>query len=287
MPSHPQELVTPDRLRLYLEESTPDAPPPDGGTVVITHGLGEHSGRYPHVVAALREAGFTVITHDLRGHGRSGGRRGDAPRFAAFLDDLDLILRQLRPPAPVFLYGHSLGGLIALRYLQTRPAAIAGAVVASPWIRLAFTPPWWKLALGQVARIVFPRLRQFTGMNEGRLSRDPAFLATLPDLHLSHHHLSARLFFDILKACRAAQHDAPLTLRPLFLLHGQADPVTSWHATRELYEACRSEAKLLRLYPEALHETHNDLDRVAVVAEIVAWLVRQRAAATTDRGGSC
>src|SRR5690606_17780045 len=112
----------------------------------------------------------------------------------------------------------------------------------------------------------------------GRLSRDPAFLATLPDLHLSHHHLSARLFFDILKACRAAQDDAPKTVRPLFLLHGQADPVTSWHATRELYEACQCEQKLLRLYPEALHETHNDLDRVAVVGEIVTWLAGQRAA---------
>ncbi len=286
----PQRLSVRNGVELYAQwtrarvgEHGPDGQTKaNAATVLITHGLGEHSGRYGHVVEKLAESGCDVLTYDLRGHGRSGGRRGDAPSFHAFLDDLGAVAASAREAsaAPLFLYGHSLGGLITLRFLEefrdSGTRRIEGAIIASPWLRLTFQPPRWKLLLAEVARRVWPGLCQLTGLDDSRLSRDPAFLATMPDLDLTHHRLSARLFYTIGQACVAARDLASEIRLPLLLLHGQADPVTSWEATRGLFETAGSADKTLLLYPETFHETHNDLDRDRVLADIVSWL-RQRA----------
>lgn len=297
-----EQLFARDQIRLHLQWASPSpavdasvpAPASVSATVVITHGLGEHCGRYGHVVEALTAHGAEVLRYDLRGHGRSTGRRGDAPGFGALLDDLKSVvaaakqrqsLRHNGPPPPIFLYGHSLGGLITLRFLQEQAmdgisnaeSGIAGAIVASPWLRLAFQPSRWKIFLASVMRRICPGFRQITGMDTSRLSRDAAFLQTLPDLDLSHHRLSARLFYEIERACVLARARASKITLPLLLLHGQADPVTCWMATRDFYEAAASADKTLKLYPEALHETHNDLDRNRVVTDIAQWVTRHTA----------
>ncbi len=250
-------------------------------TVLLTHGLGEHSARYWHVEERLASHGYDVASYDLRGHGRSGGRRGDAPGFQAFLDDLAQIVatvnerRALASPAPgpLFLYGHSLGGLITLRFLQDRrDPSVSGAIAASPWLQLAFAPQRWKLLLAAITRWVCPGYRQITGLDPSRLSRDAEFLAAMPDLHLSHHQLSARLFYEIRQSCTALLTGAAKIPYPLLLLHGQADPVTSWMATNDFFQAAVSPDKTLKLYPGVFHETHNDLDREEVLTDIVSWL---------------
>jgi len=251
----------------------------DAPTVLITHGLGEHSSRYWHLEEAFTREGFAVARHDLRGHGRSGGRQGDARNFQVFLDDLERIIAAVgeyrkSPQAPLFLYGHSLGGLITLRFLLERGIGthgIAGAIAASPWLQLAFVPARWKLALAAAARYLCPGFRQITGMDPTRLSRDAEFLAAMPDLHLSHHRLSARLYYEIQRSCHIVLTQAARFHHPLLLLHGQSDPVTSWHATEGLFHACASPDKTLKLYPGVFHETHNDLGREQVLADIVSW----------------
>jgi len=276
-----EPLQTRDGLTLFFRwASPPPEAPPNGALVLITHGFGEHSARYWHVRDALLARGFTVAAYDLRGHGRSTGRRGDAPAFAAFLEDMALVLRHARhhPSLPeggarrVFLFGHSLGGLLTLRFLEENGTAVDGAVVASPWIRLAFEPPWWKRAVARLALRLCPGIRMVTGMNPARLSRDQAFLAAMPDLHLSHHTLSARLYHEILLACGEARSRAGAITVPLLLLHGQKDPVTSWRATSALFETLPGPDKILKLYPDTLHETHNDLEREQVLADVTAWL---------------
>jgi len=253
--------------------------------VLITHGLGEHSSRYWHVAEQLAANGCEVASYDLRGHGRSGGRRGDAPGFRAFLDDLELVLSTFKEcrstPGPLFLYGHSLGGLIVLRFLQQRrhsagsvASVVDGVIAASPWLRLAFDPPRWKRFLAGIARWVCPGFRQITGLDPARLSRDLEFLAAMPDADLIHHQLSARLYYEVRQACSAVLAGAAEIALPLLLLHGQADPITSWAATRDFFEANASPDKTLKLYPGVFHETHNDLGREEVLDDIVAWLRR-------------
>src|SRR5579884_155204 len=119
--------------QLFLRVAQLSSPP--RAEVILTHGLGEHSGRYGHVAQALAEKGMRLWAYDLRAHGRSPGRRGDAPDYQLFLDDLACIVEQVPSgPAPVFMMGHSLGGQITLNYLLRHQGNFRGAIIASPWL---------------------------------------------------------------------------------------------------------------------------------------------------------
>ncbi len=241
--------------------------------VVLTHGLGEHSGRYEHVAGRFAEAGIRLIAYDLRGHGRSGGTRGDAPAYRSLLADLGRVLAEgPRGDGPLFLMGHSLGGQITLRYLLEHPQACRGAIVASPWLRLAFAPSRWRVALARLASRWWPTLIQRTPGEAFRLSRDAPHLASLPEPELVHHVISARLYLAIQESGEMLLAEAPALRTPVLLLHGSADEVTSATATRDFYERAGSKDKRLLLLPDALHETHNDLGREQVLAEILAWV---------------
>lgn len=244
--------------------------------VVFTHGLGEHCRRYEHVAAALVSCGVRAWAYDLRGHGRSGGRRGDAPRYELFVEDLGKIV-QLAAQAghPVFLLGHSFGGQITVRYLEGLREGqefIRGAVICSPWLKLAFQPAWWRIALARLALWVCPSLAHTTPATPSLLSRDLEYLLSLPDLHLTHRRLSPRLYFAVVAAGQRALDEAGSLRLPLLFIHGGDDRVTCARASHELYERVASKDKTLSLYPDARHETHNDLCRERVLGEICAWI---------------
>ena len=242
-------------------------------TVVITHGLGEHSNRYGHVAEGLMAHGCQAIAWDLRGHGRSGGMRGDVVHYDHFLEDFAAVSEPYRAAEkPLFLFAHSLGGQIVLRFLQEKKVACQGAIIASPWLRLAYDPPWWKLALAQLAMRCWPGMVQPTGHRWERLSRDRSHLLSFPDAELVHHGISARMYFAVREAGEQVMADAARLTTPLLLLHGDADPVTSHHATCEFFERTSAVDKTLRIYPGSRHETHNDLDREQVIREIADWV---------------
>ena len=103
-------------------------PPEARAAISLVHGIGEHSGRYAHVAKALNEAGYALVSFDLRGHGHSGGLRGHAAEYEAFMADIDLLLQETGrrfPGLPRFLYGHSMGDLV-LNYCLRRQPALAG-----------------------------------------------------------------------------------------------------------------------------------------------------------------
>ena len=257
--------------RLFVRAAAPSQR--GRATVIITHGLGEHSGRYGHVAGALVKCGFDVVGWDLRGHGRSSGVRGDLTAYRVFLDDLREIHRvHAVEGQPVFFFGHSLGGQITLRFLEEQTVSCHGAIVASPWLRLADDPPWWKLALARLAMRCWPGFIQNTGNRLELMSRDVAHLASFPDLHLVHHRISARMYFALHSAGEQALAEAEKVKTPLLLLHGDADPVTSHHASCEFLEKAGSTDKTLRIFPGSRHETHNDLDREQVIREIADWI---------------
>ncbi len=241
--------------------------------VLLTHGLGEHAGRYAHVAAALAGRGIRLLAYDLRGHGRSSGRRGDVEKYDDFLDDLRAVSAQAPwSGCPAFLFGHSLGAQLTLRYLQRDRPSVVGAVVASPWLRLAFAPPRWKLAAARVALRFAPGLRFSTGMRLERLSRDLAHLQGMADPHLMAHRISARMFFAVSAAGEIALREAASLEVPLLLLHGDADPITHWRATEELCQRAGAVDKTLKLYAGVLHEAHNDVGRDRVLQDVAEWI---------------
>jgi alpha-beta hydrolase superfamily lysophospholipase len=243
------------------------------GVVVLVHGLGEHLGRYGHVAAGLIDRDLMVVGWDLRGHGRSSGARGDVPHGDLLVDDLAAVCARYRQEAlPLFLFGHSLGGQIVLRLLEKDAGVCCGAVIASPWLRLAFNPPWWKLLLGRLAMKIWPGFVQPRGIRSDRLSRDEVHLKSFPDLDLVHQRISARMYFSLRAEGERIFAEAGSVRTPLLMLHGDDDPVTSHHTTCDFFERLGSADKTLRIYPGARHETHNDLERELVIREIGDWI---------------
>lgn len=260
-----------DGTLLFARAWEPAAPA--RGSVLITHGLGEHSGRYWHVVQRLTDAGLRVLTWDLRGHGRSEGPRGDIPRYHVLTDDLREVCRiATSGPGPLFLYGHSLGGQITLNFAAAHRPDAAGLIITSPWLSIVFRPSPLKLALAWIATHVWPSFTQETDLDATRLSRDLDFLKAMPDLDLVHHRLSARMYRALTAGARRALLEAAALPYPVLFVHGDHDPVTSLGATEQLYGAMQTTDKTLLVVPGAFHETHNDLCRESVLAQIVAWI---------------
>lgn len=244
--------------------------------VLLTHGLGEHSGRYGHVARFFAESGYRLCTYDLRGHGRSHGRRGHIKRYGELLDDLEMALGyHRREGVPMFLYGHSLGGQITLNYLLQRRPRVPGAIITSPWLELAFRPRRMKVLLAKLMVELWPTFTQTTPNDQSLLSRDLAFLASLPGQDLVHHKVSARMYQEMLAgADRVCGHTSGFGC-PLFLIHGEADPLTSAAATASFFKKLDERDKTLKIHPGMRHETQNETGRETVLAEMVEWMDRR------------
>ena len=245
------------------------------GIVCLVHGLGEHSGRYSPLAAYLKAQGYTLLAMDLRGHGRSGGKRGHIPTYADALDDIDRLLERAAdefPGTPRFLYGHSLGGNLVINYILRRPiAGLHGTIASGPWLRLAFQPPTYKIWLARLAGRFFPAFLQPSGLNPHHLSHDPAVVQAYIEDSLVHDRISAALFLEVYEAgLWALQHADRLSL-PLLLMHGTADPITSPNASREFCQKA-GKACTLRLWEGMYHEVHNEPQKAQVYRVIKAWL---------------
>ena len=270
--------VARDGARLFVRAL--DAGKSARGLVVIVHGFGEYSGRYLHVMQCLAEAGFSTVAMDLRGHGRSEGKRGDVASYELLLEDLrgiweeSVVQGDRAGESPAFIYGHSLGGQIVLNFAAAFRPRAAGLVITSPWLALAFAPKPWRIALAWLAVRVWPSFLQGVDIRPERLSRDLPFLAAMPDLDLAHHRMSARMFQFFSLGARQAKMDARTLKYPILLVHGSDDLVTSVSATQEFFRELKSEDKTLVIIPDGRHEMHNDLCRHEVCGHITAWLSR-------------
>jgi alpha-beta hydrolase superfamily lysophospholipase len=244
------------------------------GTIVITHGLGEHSGRYVHVGDFFARAGFTAFAFDLRGHGSSDGRPIFIGRYQDYLDDLESTITYLGRPEPLILFGHSMGGQIVLAYAQSEKNLPAGYIAASPWLSLSRPPSVWLEGIVRMLNLVFPSLRFPTGIGSDDNSRDQAFLDSFPDLDKGHQFITVRTYLEIIKMSRQLMA-RPSANAPVLLTHGEADLVTSIDATRTYFEKLIAPSKVFIRYPEARHELHNDLVRATVLNDYLDWIRRK------------
>lgn len=260
-----------DGLQLVGRSWKPDSEP--RAVVCLVHGLGEHCGRYQHVAAELMEAGFAVLACDQRGHGRSGGKRGVIPSYDALMDEIGLLLEQASqryPGKPRFLYGHSLGGNEVINHALRRKPALAGVIATSPGLRTAFKPPAAQLAVGRLMNKVWPAFTMPNGLELAAISRDPAVVEAYKQDPLVHDRLSARLGIETLETGEwAIAHSGEFPV-PLLLMHGTADRLTSYEASREF--AGKAPNCTLKLWDGLYHETHNEPEKDAVIATIVAWV---------------
>ncbi len=262
-------------IRLYYQNWRPEQVAPRA-VIVISHGFGEHSGRYGNVVRYLVPRGYTIYALDHRGHGRSPGRRGHINRWAEYREDLRAFVSFVKneePGFPLFLYGHSMGGLIALEYVLRYPEGLRGVVASAPLLG----PPGVSrvlTAMSHIASRIWPSFSLRTGGDAGVLSRAPGVIAALEADPLAHGRASARLGTEITAATAWTQAHAPDLRVPVLLLHGTADRLTPPAATRRFFENVRITDKELYDLEGVYHEPHNDLDHEQVLASIEGWIQR-------------
>jgi alpha-beta hydrolase superfamily lysophospholipase len=267
---YPSMLSTQDGLSLHFSRWEPEHDP--RAVVYLIHGLGEHTGRYTHVAGALNQAGIACWGIDLRGHGRSEGRRGHTPSLERLLDDISLMIRENSQISPAFLYGHSLGATLALQFGRLRPEGLSGVVVSGAWLRLRFAPPRYKLALARILPKFAPGMMLANGLDVQALSRDESVVQAYVSDPLVHDRITAQLGAIMLTlADDLLSHPEGFRL-PLLMMHGEQDGLTDPNATREFFEGVGSLDKTLKIWPGLFHEIHNEPEQAEVIRQMISWL---------------
>ncbi len=265
-------LSAPDGVQFYFQGWQPETPPK--AVVCLVHGLGEHSGRYAHVAAALNDAGYALFGCDLRGHGKSGGPRGHTPTYETLMDDIDRLLAeatQRYPGQSQFVYGHSLGGNLVLNYALRRKPQMAGVIATSPAIRTATPLPSSQITLAKIMNKIRPGMQMANGLALDGLARDPKVIRAYTGDPLVHNKISVRLATGMLEAGEWALAHAAEFPVPLLLVHGTADKLTSAPASQEFAAKVHGDCTL-KLWEGFYHETHNEPEKAEVLAFMIDWL---------------
>lgn len=246
-------------------------------SVLLVHGLGEHSGRYEHVGDQLTAAGIDTYAYDHRGNGASGGRRGHVDRWSQLHDDLAERLAAVRaasPGRPVALYGHSMGGLVVAGYCLTDRPKPDLAVLGSPG--LDSTLSRWKLALAPLLGRLLPTLAVPNGIDGTTISRDPSVAAKSEADPLCASASTARIAAESLREQARVRALAPGGLGiPTLVIHGEDDGLVPVAASAGFQGAPLTTR---RTYPGLRHELHNEPEGPAVVEDVIDWLRGQVAA---------
>jgi len=258
---------------LYRQSWLPDGELRAG--IILVHGLGEHSGRYGHLARRCTDRGFGVFTLDHYGHGKSDGFPGYVERFSVYLDGVRALLDDVfsaHAGLPLFLLGHSMGGLIAAALLPERQSAFRAAVSSGPLFRSDSEPPaivMWIIRLLAGLTPTVPMIR----LDPAGVSRDPKVVRAYVSDPLVHHgKLTARLINEMRKAMTVTLARARDVRLPILILHGEADVLTSPGGSRDYFDHLASVDKTLKIYPGLYHEIFNEPEKDDVIKDVTNWL---------------
>lgn len=270
-----ETITASDGLRLYVRRRQVESA---RGSVIIVHGFGEHSGRYCALTDHLISRSYSVTGYDHRGHGLSDGLPGHVESFTEYEGDLDKIIASVRAQSEsptIYLIGHSMGGLIVLRYLARKNIAVAGAIISAPLIDVAVAVPAYKLMIARVSARMSPRMRLDNEINPSALSRDPEVGRAYAADPLVNRKVSARWFAEATRAMEEVKEMAPQVSSPLLIMHGSKDRIASVDATRKLFERIGSSDKELEIYEGFYHELFNEPEKLDVYERVTGWLDRR------------
>jgi len=272
--------------QVYWQSWTPTESP--RAVLLLVHGLAEHSGRYQGFAEFFTSAGIAVNALDHPGHGRSAGHRCHIRQFADFTDTLDhylALVEKAQPDVPVFLVGHSMGGLIAASFLVKRQSRFAAAVLSGPAIRAPQQPSRFALFIMRILARLFPRLG-ILQLDSTGVSKDPDVVSKYDnDPLVFRGKVTARLAAELFSEMDKVLAEADRIHLPLLILHGGSDSLTDVEGSKTLHEAVSSADKKLVVYDGLYHEIFNEPERIAVMTEMKEWL-EARLVDTGERQGS-
>jgi alpha-beta hydrolase superfamily lysophospholipase len=242
------------------------------GSVVLMHGLGEHSGRYRHLAGFFNECGLSVRTYDHRGHGRSQGKRGDVINGDPMLQDAEIIVDDFsaRYSAPPFLFGHSMGGLFAARFALARLSPLRGLILSSPALSLRLSA--FQAKMLKVLHKLAPSLGVPNGVSPSFLSHDAKIVAAYKADPLVHRRISARLLRSMLSSIAYCQsHANSLTIPTLMLVAGD-DRLVDADGSRQFFAQTPPGLAEMHIYDGMYHEIFNELDAQRPLRDLKTWL---------------
>lgn len=261
------------KLRIYVQSWLAEN---SRGSVVIAHGVGEHSGRYAHVAKVLVDAGLSVHALDHRGHGRSEGPRALIDRFPHAVADIHQLVEQVRqenPSQPVFLLGHSMGGALSLSYVLTYGATVSALILSGPAVALDGAP-WLLRQVSKLLSWAAPALEVFAVAPE-LVSRDRSMVDQYATDPLNwHRRIPVRTIAEIVGFVEKLPSRLRHVRLPTLLLHGGDDQLAGVSGSLMIHGGIASQDKTLKLYDGLYHEIFNELppDRARVLADLAGWI---------------
>ncbi len=245
------------------------------GVIILVHGMGEHSSRYgDFLIPKFLEQELSVITFDQFGHGRTEGKRGHNPNFEAILESVTIVKNkaiEVFGKLPMFLYGHSMGGNVVLNYALRKDHNFKGIIATSPFLRISFTPPAWKLTMGKIIQKIAPAVTMPNELNPSHLSRDRNEVTKYINDPLIHNKISPNYSLTFFETGDWAIANAAKLKTPTLVVHGTEDKITDHKASAEFVENTNGTASLA-LVDKGYHELHNDLEKEKFVKTIINWV---------------
>ena len=247
---------------------------PAKGVIILVHGLGEHSDRYcTHFANFFSNEGYSILAFDLPGHGLSSGKKGHIKEY----DDFDKLLstgisyaKNKYPSLPIFVYGHSLGGLIALEYsIQVKPN-INGVIASAPVLDFYEPIHPVKLVLAKIMNTVFPSFSLDSGLNRNMLSRDKSVIERYNADPLVHGHTSSRLGMYIIEKGEFVRNNPNKVSVPTLVMVGSAEGIVSKKAIHDFCD--RSDNCVEKIWTGLYHELHNEPENLSVLEFTSEWI---------------
>jgi alpha-beta hydrolase superfamily lysophospholipase len=249
------------------------------GWLIITHGQGEHSECYQRVVNVVIPEGFNVLAWDLKGHGRSDGKRGYASDFRDYLNDFHQFYKEIVTPLTNsknrFWLGHSMGGLVQLLgLLKVVNGNKEKQILSNPYLGLSMPVPLFKELGAIVLKNYLPKITLGNEIENTDLTRDPAVLKEYTQDALRHHKISSGVYLGA-KECqeevfaKVAQFEGPVLMQI-----AENDPIVSSSRNQSFFDLLKCDDKTLKIYPNRKHEIYNDLDSEDVFHDLVQWLLK-------------
>lgn len=235
--------------------------------IIIIHGLGEHSGRYKEFASFFMKKNIGVFSFDLIGHGKSDGLKGHISNIKDFTDSIEDVLIEVRRRyinTPIILFGHSLGGCLALNYLIERKSKeISLAIISSAWIETKIQIPKYLVIIQRVMHTLFPKVRISNRLDAKDLSKDIKIVDKYKNDPLVHDRISLNLLSEINKTIKKIKNKNYNIEIPVLIIHGKKDKIISYKGSELIHKKIKNSK--LKLYDNVYHEPHNDNERKEIL----------------------
>ncbi|MFI4940120.1 MAG: alpha/beta hydrolase [Burkholderiales bacterium] len=275
MPGIERTLTAADGTAIFVTDWLPAADSgadTAAGGILLMHGLGEHCGRYGHVARFFNDCGLAVRTYDHRGHGRSGGKRGDVPDSDSMLHDAKMVFddfaRQFATPP--MLLGHSMGGLLAARFAAENRSPLSALILSSPALAVPMSQVQ-KLLL-KIFEAIAPGYTLSSRLDGRYLSHDPGVNSAVDKDALAHTRISARLMRCMLTSIEIAHAGAQAMKLPILMVVAGDDHFVDAKGSQVFFGRLPSGTATMHLYPEMYHEVFNEVDAHRVFEDVRSWL---------------